>query len=458
MILKVLGAPKGIYQFLGYWFLLCYFLHAFFSYKLVCIFTENYLRQLIGTSFLTFSPILLYRSNHIALCSHWFILCCILISLTKIRSQIKRTVLWSFLCFLALGIHPYFILFALTFSFFDFLRSLWFGIEKGKILKGLLSFSLVLLISLLTMKLLNLLDSSIRCKTNENLKFYVTDLFMFFNSGNKSLFLPSLWIFKIGQYEGFSYFGLGIIILCCVSIKDSWGHIRKSFYELFKNPKTGPTLFAASLLAFFSLGARIRIFGHGAIDISFIYKPFLPFLGSFRSNGRFIWALYYFIILLLVTRKEKSQFLKSYSMYLLTFLFVLQLFDLSPLRSTTHKKQQQNYSSYLGSLKLSDLKFIKMIPPQINPKINTSGFSRLLFPLSVLAAQNNLSINSGMRAHLDTSKSINISKDLREKMKKQIFEKKTAYIIDKTVAETFSQDFLGEFCQKMIDYYVCHRF
>ena len=43
-------------------------------------------------------------------------------------------------------------------------------------------------------------------------------------------------------------------------------------------------------------------------------------------------------------------------------------------------------------------------------------------------------------------------------MKKQIFEKKTAYIIDKTVAETFSQDFLGEFCQKMIDYYVCHRF
>ena len=456
IILKALGAPTGIYQVHGYWFLLCYLLHAFFAYKLVSLYTKDTVHQLIAVCFLTLSPVLFYRTAHMALCAHWIVLWCLYLSLSPSKKLFKRALLWSFLCFLALGIHPYFILFCLTFSLFDLSRSLWKQRTKENIIKSFLSFSLVLLVSLFTMRLLNLLDSGARDQSINNLKYYVTDLFMFFNSGDRSFFVPSLWKFRMGQYEGFSYLGLGVLILFFLALISNWGSLWKKTKNFYSSSETGPAVFAITLLAFFSLGARIRILGHGAIDISLIYKPFLALLSSFRSNGRFIWALYYFLVLVLVTWAPKNK--KSFPLYkvFLGFLLLIQLIDLSPLQIKMNVGGSSQFLSSFKEINFKNIEKIEILPPQAQGT-SCPGYKdwKKSSPFHLLSAAHKIPINSGVQAHPPQKKFAQICKKSIQNLKEKKLKEGTLYIVLKDLSKELKGDFWGKRCEKKKNYWIC---
>src|SRR3989338_897224 len=63
------------FQYFGLWILLCFCLQAYFSWKILSLFTEDKWQLIIGCVFFTIAPVCLFRINiHMALFGQWVIL------------------------------------------------------------------------------------------------------------------------------------------------------------------------------------------------------------------------------------------------------------------------------------------------------------------------------------------------------------------------------------------------
>lgn len=138
-----------------------------------------------------------------------------------------------------------------------------------------------------------------------------------------------------GSYEGFSYVGLGTILMAVVvlvSIRNRWVNITK----FVKRTEIEISIMGFLLIAIFSISNRICF---GRFELSIPINLYLKWiLGFARASGRFIWPVAYLIILLAILgalRTIKQWHLSRVFYFLLISLFpVVQLFDLAlPLQN-----------------------------------------------------------------------------------------------------------------------------
>lgn len=127
---------------------------------------------------------------------------------------------------------------------------------------------------------------------------YSADLATFFNPlGHRgvrwSRFLPGLplgW----GQYEGFAYLGAGGLFgLLVTAVLVPWR--AREVARLWR--RLLPVGLVAVGLAFFALSWRITWLSEPVADLSGFYRPALKWAEAFRSSGRFVWPLYYLLLL-----------------------------------------------------------------------------------------------------------------------------------------------------------------
>ena len=84
------------FQYISFWFLICFYLQLFFSFKILKRFTNSEIFSLIGSIFFLISPIFIYRINlHVALVGQWILLCTLYLGLSYKIDQSKW--LWIFL-------------------------------------------------------------------------------------------------------------------------------------------------------------------------------------------------------------------------------------------------------------------------------------------------------------------------------------------------------------------------
>ena len=126
-----------------------------------------------------------------------------------------------------------------------------------------------------------------------------------------------------GQYEGFNYLGLGLLLASILALPAEIGWIRR-------NLRRHVSLFAlCTALCVFAFSHRIFV-GHWLLLELPLPSILNPVLGIFRSSGRFFWLIGYAQIAMMVVlafRRPQAVI----ALYLLGAA-ILQLLDVQPLR------------------------------------------------------------------------------------------------------------------------------
>ena len=332
------------FQYFGIWGLLCFILQGFFSAKILQVYLKKNWQIIAGSVIFILAPTMLFRMYmHTSLAAQWIILAAIYLCAVHKDNykNIKKTSLqWGILGFLIPGIHMYFapmcaVLLA-GFVVYSFLC------DKKIVVKSMLPV-VTFLIGLGSNSFLLGGFSSSANAGSSNLGVHSFNLNSFFNAMGYSKVLDGLDTYTNGQYEGFSYLGLGVIILLLVaSVYYIWKVITKQLaINIWKWAVTGGVLLCFTVLAasqYISFGTHLLI---ELPDIDIIIR----YWSTFGSSGRLIWPVYYIVMFFAVigTLKmiEEISWLKIAGNIMFAACVLIQIFDLSGKLEEIHMKYKE---------------------------------------------------------------------------------------------------------------------
>ncbi len=384
-ISKLIGdfLPTNFHYF-SIWIFLCFTLHIFFSYKIFFFLTKNIRFSSISTLFFLFTPILFQTLEmHLSLGAHWIIIAFIYL---EINFYIKnRVFLKTILIVLSSLIHFYFTIMLLIMNFiFSTSHYLKLRSKKNLIKENLIP----LLFLILIMYLVGYFSIPASDSLGFGYGYYKANLLTFFdpssggNYQNWSLFLPDINNAK-GEFEGYGYLGLGIIILFFILFLYIFRNFKNTIQNNYKYIVLSIIFFLIALSSSLNF-AGISIF---EIDLPiFLYAP----LSVVRSSGRFIWPIYYLLIIFSIYAFYKFKIKYRY----LLIILIIQLIDLSPgiksiqnlhskkidyeLKNSFWKKIDNNFDK-IKTTKIANTSsiFMKISPFMIERNFSETNISRL---------------------------------------------------------------------------------
>ncbi|HEV2610854.1 MAG TPA: DUF6311 domain-containing protein [Noviherbaspirillum sp.] len=311
-------------------------------------------RHLVATiSAVTFGllwPALLWRFNHTALMTHSVILFSLgLYFLGFQKKGTSNTVSGALIlvCVIALTVHPYLLAFCYPF-FVAFLGDrAAMGESRLKLLFHLLTSVAVILGVLLAFGY-----TGHGKTTAPGFDYYSMNLLAPLCGG--TLF-PCTVDGSGGQYEGYNYFGLGLLFLLPFAI-------FKGRASIIANIKKHPTL-SAILLLFTLYALSTTIYVGKSIVFSYSLPSLFDWvIGTFRGSGRFFWVAGYFILFatLSILLKEVT----SYRVCLLAIALVVQWVDTQHLRKMIAHAASKPATNEIDHWKplIADVKKINFFP------------------------------------------------------------------------------------------------
>lgn len=386
------------FQYYGLWLLLCFALQGLFAWLLMGRITDRPLLKAIGSCFFLFSfPLWARMVWNQSLAAHWVILA----ALWLYTDPRPRFIAWAVLLLAAVAIHPYFLMIGAIWAA-DVVRRLWtaeISVQRAGLAAGLALASLWLgmwqsgyfvvpgsktgggSFGLYRMNLLSPLDPSWVGS------FVLKDL-------------PE----TTGDYEGFNYLGLGVIVLSMLAI-----------YELCRRREStrmmrtaSPLIAVCVALTLFALSNKVVL---GKTELLTIPLPerVAALCEVFRSSGRFFWPVYYVLfwsVLWVVIRRNTARTAAA----LCGLGLVLQLGDgwpdgLFEMRDRFRDRiptwsQPLRSEFWDDSMKRYDR--IYFAPP-IGFGLGDPDFDAYM-AFAYLAAQHRIPMNSGMFARYDGEK------------------------------------------------------
>ncbi len=334
------------FQYFGLYGLLCYSLLCGFSALVLSKFTKNSYFVFLGSFIITLNPVLLNRMFlHSALSAHWVLVAAICLWVYKDDiSNRKQVILWSLLTSIATLLNAYFTPMVLGILCCSILSSV---IKKDAIIIHLPKLLFSILFAFVFSYIMGMFYGKVPSSAG-GLEYLSFNLDGFFNpftyltafgahtkdytEFNYSSFLPKLPLTTPFQNEGFSYLGLGIIllgILCCF------------VWLITKGKKISLPLVVYYVVFLFLAVSPLCTFG--LKEIYHIPYPNVIYnlLSTFRSTARFIWPVYYMTLLLvfvIIFRRIDTlkPVLKRFVCSLLILLCILQVVDLYPGLKAKH--------------------------------------------------------------------------------------------------------------------------
>lgn len=318
------------FQYFGIWLLACFYLNGYFTIKILDNYKIDRKYSFFIAVLMICSPILIFRSLHPALCAHWLLLASIYYYGKKStpsnvfqinRNQIIILVLSGF-------INPYLTAMVIGFNVILPLKQVF--IDKSIPLKKGIIFPiaafLLLIISWIFIGLINF-NQSANLASVDDYNNYSLNLNALYNGRGFSAFFPDLPIYNPMQYEGFAYLGMGVMVLIGLGLftlfffKMSIRNVLRT-YSFLLILGFGMVLFALTNKV--SYGNKI-IFD---FTISGYYELLYQ---TFRASGRFVWPMYYVVIISFSILFIKSRFNTTFKMVLLGIIVCIQLYDIKTL-------------------------------------------------------------------------------------------------------------------------------
>ncbi len=412
------------FQYIGWLLLACMCLQAYFGYRLMRLITSNIFEQLLGVGFFLLSPPLLLRTlwGEDQLCFQWLILACLVIyfeNYSEIHNN-KLLLYWSILIITACTVIPYFgpMVVALALAFY--IRHLiWSPAYR---LKATLSISVIPLLIFACYIIFGYYTVGSYNNLTDYGRAASLNLNAFINPYQWSSFLPPL-PYRLGQnWQGFSYLGLGVIILICYGVIHS---IRRP-PKIDRIKYLVPLVFALLLLFMYALSNRVIWFN----TLVFKYPlpgPLLKLANTFRESGLFGWPMFYAILfaaLFMVTATRR----KGVSVSVMCLCLAVQIADIhrmlySPDFHTSGPVVSPLKSSLWQSV---GTKFNKIIiyPPFI---ANVTNFGDYKY-LGLYAYEHHMSINTGSAARFPFKEMKVVKEELKSALQKGELDPQSIYI------------------------------
>lgn len=315
------------FQYFGIWGLLCSMLQGTAAVLLLSHFTRNRLHTLLLAGLFVVAPVLLDRQlRHGALGAQWLVLFSLYLYFKHRRSGQFFSPGFLLLAALSIGIHPYFIPMVFAILFALLLQN---AIEARQWRKPLGMLAAGLLACFISGWLLGAFTTGSAAGSTPY-GYFSMNLNALVNPQGLgyqwSLILPGLNQ-RTGNYDGFNYLGLGLIIALALLAADGIRHLRQwPVAPMLK--RHGALLFVSVALTLFAISNEVAVQGR----LLFILP--LPQMISrlatiFRSSGRMFYPVWYLLLLagcLYLLRRPPVKWRTA----AVAALVVVQLVDLSP--------------------------------------------------------------------------------------------------------------------------------
>lgn len=466
-----------VFQYLGFWILLCFVLQAFFAIKIFRLLQIQTSASYLGACLLAISPPLIYRTvhagyGHIALASHWIIIASIYLYLKPGRNNRG----WSTLIVISWLVQAYFA---------PMVALIWIACLVQRKLCGEKYIQLLISMAVITFSSILAMWSSGYFIIGDNFNpsswnyvFHWQPLSLVdpgtTASTGWSLILPDRPELE-GANEGFSYLGMGvfalmtvlilkmfiklgtrrklvfsgiivvsIILLCFNWSKPQFSEIisRTFFVIAFmfilamlvkamsaeeNRKKFIPLILAVSALAFYSMTNRVG-FGQRILFDYPLYPPLREFTHTFRTHARSIWPAYYLIVIASIVFVAKD-LKRNLAILVLLSSLVTQVIDSSHAVGSARKRFTEviPWESPMKDQKWHDFSGmyskVVMVPPDKN------GLGETWVAIDDYAAQHGMYTNSGYFSRYDEIKWDKYEKSLEKDLRAGIIDTDTLYFI-----------------------------
>lgn len=424
------------FQYFGLWFLICHLLITYYTIKILQLYKASTVLILFSVVFISLNPVLLYRGMHPALCAHWIILASFYyyFKSTTNYSVIKLIKYQIGLLLLTAAIHPYLLIIVAVFNVILPLKSLLY--KKIKLIQFVCYTTIPFLLVILIWYVIGL----IRFENNEALEvhnsygLFSTNMNALFNAQGFSKFTPQLNFYKVNQYEGFSYLGVGFIVLI----------IFIFFYKAIFWKKTAvlrldksKILFSIAVLflALFAITNQVTFNDKLLFEIP-LPEIILRIGNIFRASGRFIWVFYYSILFYTLIYYSKLNINKYLQITVLTLTLSLQIYDISSMmfrykETGTFVSKKINQQDWIDITK--PFKKIITFPPFENNLLTSLDYQDLCF----VALKNKLSITCGYVARDIGNTNNEYKKQLEKELNEAVFDKNNIFITTEKYLNSF---------------------
>lgn len=456
--LKLLSGvlPPNV-QYLGPWLLISYTLQGVFGYLLARTFCGSRWLALLAGLFFLFSPVMVFRAGHIALASHWVLLFALwhYFATAKRPDFRLRTYagLWLLITALVGLIHPYLAAMVFPVALVSMWREWRFGerlaLRSAATLIGAMGALLALewwLSGLIGT------EQSLRLWGFDH---YSMNLNALFNPLTRSRVLPPLPLGE-GQYEGFAYLGLGMLLLgglaLALSISRSTKAARRPLTRL-RAAGHLPLALLALGFSLYALGKTVTL-GDVALFELPLFTPFPALTGTFRASGRFVWLAYYLLYLLILAYLVKRLPLGRAAL-VLGAGFVIQLVDLDI--NTPFQADQPTFSANLSDERWTQLvapfRTIAVIPAFARTTANRGDYADFTY----LAANQGKAVTTGAAARPPVGLEA-VKEQLQDEAVMGPRDPETLYVFG---AVRFATSYLtklapGLHCHALDDYVACY--
>jgi len=439
------------FQYLGLWLFTCFILQGIFAALLMRLLTAHIWVQTLGILFWVLNPILLNRIAHPALCSHWLLLAGLWLYFKPWQNAHQALSHWFVITALSAWIHPYITVMVLGLALAFYGR--W-GLVERRLSMSQASIHLLILVSsvlVLWWSVGYFLLTDKQDMQAQALGHYSMNLLSLVNPMGWSAVLPDIPLATEGQYEGFNYLGLGLLLM-------AWWAV----YEAIQRPIRWSQLKPVLPLMIVSLGLTLLALSNritlGSQQLFALEHEWLTHLAAFQSTGRFFWpvnyALILFIIALLVRRNRPRR-----AVLYLSLGLSIQLFDFYPKISAHYQVHQQpEYYLWDNPLKSDIWEFAAQYYRHITllPPYACDEPAAPYAPFAYLAGHHGMTLNSGYLARFNGAQTRQYCQQLMQAIQHGQVEADHLYIVHPrylTLFQTTAQHPLS--CASIDSYNAC---
>ena len=275
-----------IFQYFGIWLIACFVLQAWFAWKLIGIAAESGVVRLLGAGLLVFAPPMIWRLHgHFSLVGHFLILAALYLCFRPNKG--RRAGLWSLLITTSALVHGYIFAMVILLWLADLLAALSSNERTLRSTAGeVLVVVLCAFLACWTAGYFSVGYSS----SPEGFGLFRMNLLSIIDSSGWSHILRDLPEGP-GDYEGFNYLGLGVIIASLFALPVLPAQVGGISSSIKRHPAL-----ALVLLVLIAFSASNSI-GVGTWNFFLpIPEVLLHAATAFRSSGRMFWPAFYVLV------------------------------------------------------------------------------------------------------------------------------------------------------------------
>jgi hypothetical protein len=420
------------FQYFGIWNLASFIGQMLFGMLILREFTRSYTHIILGASLLVLSPPMIARVffGHGSLTAHWILLAAIWFILLEYRHKLWQGA-WIILFALATLIHLYFVAFLLPLwaisLFFHYAR------EKMKwmIIPDILA---VIGVILLIGYCIGLFSLKITDLSSDDYGYYSWNLNGFFNpSVISSFFFKRLVVGTGGQYEVFSYLGLVnmLIIPASLFLFLQNENFRRRLYFLL------PFIIVSIPLCLFALSQKAFLGDQPLWNIP-LNPQSISLFSLFHSCGRFIWPVFYFLVLFGLISILRYY---RYPTIVLLLALLVQSLDLQKIFDT---QKFTGFSLYKSPLQSEIWQQAANTNSHIILLPATWHALGVYEPIAIFARQNKLTLNWGYFSRADYETLKKYGDQALEDLQAGHADLHTIYIFYNSEGKRIAQEYLSD--------------